>query len=161
MVWFSDEGGRVTVTDRCDFVVNGEKKTVVALIIEIENGRPCRKGIAKCAPNDVFNASIGRAIALRRALGLEVPVEYLTVPSPTEVRVGDIVEWSYEGETNRKEVYTIVEVRTGKKRRSYDSKRHNKDEYVFDTLGFDFAETLIVLDDSRENNVTTSEEVAS
>ncbi|MCA0117385.1 hypothetical protein LCD32_00040, partial [Bacillus sp. RSS_NA_20] len=51
------------------------------------------RGISKCAPNDCFNAHIGKAIALRRALGLEVPSEYLNVPQPTDVRVGDVVNY--------------------------------------------------------------------
>lgn len=72
-----------------EFVTNREKRTVVVLGFEAFGNRKKRAlGIAKCAPNDVFNAHIGRAIALRRALGLEVPVEYLAVPGPTEVRVG-------------------------------------------------------------------------
>lgn len=77
---------------RTEFVVNSEKRTVVALL----RGRYASiaqtlRGIAKCAPNDCFNAHIGKAIALRRALGLEVPTEYLNAPNPSEVRVGDVV----------------------------------------------------------------------
>lgn len=81
-----------------DFVVNRDKRKVTSIIrlkyfpdtVEIV-------GRAKCAPNDVFNAHIGRAISLRRALGLEVPAEYLSVPNPTEVRVGDVVAWKAQG----------------------------------------------------------------
>jgi hypothetical protein len=74
------------------FVVNPDKRTVVALVIDNAFRKTVReKGIAKCDPSDCFNASIGKAIALRRALGLEVPTEYLTAPQPTEVRVGDVV----------------------------------------------------------------------
>ncbi|ATP95447.1 hypothetical protein CSE15_16505 [Bacillus altitudinis] len=76
-----------------DFIVNAEKRTVVALRKLFENGRVISKGIAKCAPDDCFNAHIGKAIALRRALGLEVPSEYLNVPQPTDVRVGDVVNY--------------------------------------------------------------------
>jgi hypothetical protein len=74
------------------FVVNREKRTVVALIYDLALNFVKKRGIAKCHPDDCFNAAIGRAIALRRALGLEVPDEYLNAPQPTEVRVGDIVE---------------------------------------------------------------------
>ncbi len=49
------------------------------------------RGIAKATPDDCFNIHIGKAIALRRALGLAVPDEYLNAPQPTEVRVGDFV----------------------------------------------------------------------
>jgi hypothetical protein len=74
-----------------DFVVNRDKRTVVALLRIFKRGEVHARGIAKCHPDDCFNATIGRAIALRRALGLEVPDEYLNAPQPTEVRVGDVV----------------------------------------------------------------------
>lgn len=75
------------------FHVNDKKKVVTALLFHKHlNGTPPRyKGFAKCAPNDCFNEYIGKAIALHRALGLGVPQEYLDVPNPTEIRVGDVV----------------------------------------------------------------------
>lgn len=76
---------------RHDFIVNAEKRTVVALRKSFAEGYIRDRGIAKCAPTDCFNAHIGKAIALRRALRLPVPVEYLNVPQPTEVRDGDYV----------------------------------------------------------------------
>src|SRR5690606_16781160 len=75
----------------CDaeFVVNREKRTVVALLVHRFDGSKRQpviaRGIAKCAPDDCFNVHIGKVIALRRALGLEVPDEYLNAPQPTEV----------------------------------------------------------------------------
>jgi hypothetical protein len=72
-------------------IVNKEKRTVVALLIGKSSGKVHARGIAKCDPSDCFNVHIGKAIGLRRALGLEVPAEYLNAPQPTEVRVGDIV----------------------------------------------------------------------
>jgi len=75
-----------------DFITNREKRTVVALLRGHHTGKVRARGIAKCHPNDCFNVHIGKAIALRRALGLEVPDEYLNAPQPTEVRVGDVVE---------------------------------------------------------------------
>lgn len=77
----------------CDveFVVNRDKRTVVALLKDARTGKVYAKGIAKAAPDDCFNVHIGKAIALRRALGLAVPDEYLNAPQPTEVRVGDVV----------------------------------------------------------------------
>lgn len=91
---FEDYGtpGHIKVT----FKVDHKKRTVVALLGLRHCGNHIyARGIAKTAPNDVFNAHIGKAIALRRALGLEVPAEYLNVPNPTEIRVGDVVEESY------------------------------------------------------------------
>lgn len=86
--------GSSIVTHVVEYVVNSEKRTVVARIVKTYDGRKIvSRGTAKCAPNDVFNAWIGKAIALRRALGLEVPGGYLSAPNPTEVRVGDVVDY--------------------------------------------------------------------
>nr|WP_253272845.1 hypothetical protein [Bacillus velezensis] len=79
---------------RHDFIVNSEKRTVVALRKSFGEGYVREKGIAKAAPDDCFNVHIGKAIALRRALGLAVPDEYLNAPQPTEFRVGDVVQYS-------------------------------------------------------------------
>ena len=82
-----------------EFVVNREKRKVSALIRHADSRgnvvsgvEPIHVGRAKAAPGDCFNVHIGKAIALHRALGLEVPDEYLNAPQPTEVRVGDVVE---------------------------------------------------------------------
>ncbi|OMD16233.1 hypothetical protein [Paenibacillus odorifer] len=74
-----------------DYVVNRDKRTIVAIVKHKDGGKVRVVGIAKCAPGETFNAHIGRAIALYRALGLEIPAEYLTCPQPEEVRVGDVV----------------------------------------------------------------------
>ncbi|ASB87665.1 MULTISPECIES: hypothetical protein [Bacillus subtilis group] len=81
-----------------EFVINKKKRTVVALLKSVGRGTVESKGIAKAAPDDCFNVHIGEAIALHRALGLEVPDEYLNAPQPTEVRVGDIVKLIHNGE---------------------------------------------------------------
>lgn len=84
-----------------EFIINNKKRTVVALIFESYptfSDKLRRKGIAKCSPNDCFNEHIGKAIALSRALGLEVPSEYLNVPQPTDVRDGDYVEYNVGNE---------------------------------------------------------------
>lgn len=64
--------------DMVRYIVNRDKRTVVALLVldKIVWGR----GKAKCAPDDDFDVNIGKAIALRRALGLPVPDEYLNAP---------------------------------------------------------------------------------
>ncbi|MCL8467897.1 hypothetical protein SB658_20485 [Bacillus sp. SIMBA_008] len=75
-----------------EFIVNREKRTVVALLKGAYSGTVVlARGIAKAAPDDCFNVHIGKAIALRRALSLAVPDEYLNAPQPTEVRVGDFI----------------------------------------------------------------------
>lgn len=72
------------------FDINRESRTVEA-VAKKPNSRTAFYGTAICAPDDCFNIHIGEAIALHRALGLEVPDEYLNAPQPTEVRVGDVV----------------------------------------------------------------------
>lgn len=77
---------------RVEYVIDAEKRTVVALVTY--ESRVCYRGIAKCAPGDVFNAHIGKAIALRRALKLPVPTEYTSAPQPVEPRVGNVVHFT-------------------------------------------------------------------
>lgn len=97
--WMPRGIGNYTFRQRlteAEFVVNRKKRTVVSLVrgtIGDNAGRILERGIAKCAPNDCFNVHISKAIALRRALGLDVPNEYLYAPQPTEVRVGDIIKF--------------------------------------------------------------------
>ncbi|MCM3140465.1 hypothetical protein M3573_19490 [Bacillus safensis] len=118
-----------------EFIVNSAKRAVVYLRKVAGRTSVGRRGIAKCAPNDCFNAHIGKAIALRRALGLEVPSEYLNVPHPTEVRVGDVVRGR---QANGVEFYeeTIQNIKDG--------------AYYYDG-GFDFINNaeLVIIDDSR------------
>ena len=63
------------------FIVNDKKGAVVALIVHEHFGTVQYRGIAKCMPTDVFNADIGKAIALGRALGLDVS-EFENVVQP-------------------------------------------------------------------------------
>ncbi|MCG7345346.1 hypothetical protein MHZ92_14500 [Sporosarcina sp. ACRSL] len=86
---------------RVEFVVNNDKRTVVALA-RLGNMQKhpevYGKGIAKCAPGDVFNADIGKAIALGRALGVDVPAEFFKAPQPTEAVDGQIITFpTYDG----------------------------------------------------------------
>jgi len=78
-----------------EFVVNEGKRTIVALMRSIESPKIYARGIAKCNPNDVFNEHIGKAIALGRALGLDVS-EFEQAVQPTEFAVGQVVEANYE-----------------------------------------------------------------
>jgi hypothetical protein len=100
----------------CDaeFIVNREKRTVVYLLrVRYRRSYGPRtvyvKGIAKCAPGDVFNESIGKAIALRRALGLPVPSEYLNAPAPEGVSVGDVVEYTYIGDKEPSRLLVVAD----------------------------------------------------
>ncbi|UNH58424.1 hypothetical protein OEJ84_23090 (plasmid) [Bacillus subtilis] len=74
-----------------EFITDSNKRKVTALIRRTSDIHPRHIGRAKALPEDCFNVHIGKAIALRRALGLEVPEEYLNAPQPTEVHVGDVI----------------------------------------------------------------------
>lgn len=69
------------------FEVNTKKRTVVALAIGMASGRVVEKAIAKCAPDDVFNADIGKAIAVGRLFGLDVE-RFVNATKPDKLVVG-------------------------------------------------------------------------
>lgn len=89
-----------------EFVVNAEKRTVVALEQGNRTKKVYKKGIAKCDPSDVFNEWIGKAISLARALKIDIPVEFLQAVQPSEKVVGMIVK-SYSS-TRGYDVYRLV-----------------------------------------------------
>lgn len=124
-----------------EFAINRDKRTVVALLRDhwTRSTKVRAKGVAKCAPGDVFNSHIGRAIALRRALGLEVPGEYLAIPQPTEVRVGDVVRGKRHGLLR-----TLTE-----RLEKYDSEGHGK-AFRLNNGTWLGTEQFDVIDDSRE-----------
>lgn len=83
---FVEEWERLSVV-KITYEINANKRTVVALRHRRDNGKVFAKGITKCAPTDVFNGYIGKAIALGRALGLDVS-EFEQAVQPDEVVVG-------------------------------------------------------------------------
>lgn len=97
----------LTNPDRVDFFINADKRVVIAkLHLETTTSTGTAKagvyatqGRAKCAPTDIFNEHIGKAIALRRALGLSVPVEYYEVEArdSDDLAVGDVVRGNLTG----------------------------------------------------------------
>ncbi|MFD9274438.1 hypothetical protein ACFWA2_14485 [Bacillus subtilis] len=90
------------------FRVNKEHRTVACDLRGVRTGERYKRGIAKAAPDDCFNVHIGKAIALRRAIGSAVPDEYLNAPQPTEVRVGDVIEVTLDsGEVEKKPVISL------------------------------------------------------
>lgn len=82
-----------------DFIINSEKRTVVALIKPSGLKQVVERGIAKCAPGDVFNEHIGKAIALGRALGLDVS-EFEQAVQPDEVVMGMNLEIRTNGKVD-------------------------------------------------------------
>lgn len=97
---------RNTVTE---FHVNPEKRTVVALVKGATFGKLFEKAIAKCAPDDVFNADIGKAIALGRALGLDVS-KFEQAVKPTKATVGQLITFEPSDEWHGVVVYRIDSV---------------------------------------------------
>lgn len=87
-VSFSNTNG-YTASHDIDFVVNEEKRTVVALIKFA--GKVTLRGIAKYMPGDVFNEWIGKAIALARALKIRIPQEFADAVQPVEKVIGMVV----------------------------------------------------------------------
>lgn len=80
--WF---GGNICVVE---YVVNHDKRTVVALVRGKRHNDLQAKGVAKCDPDDVFNVDIGKAIALTRAFKCPMPGEFVKAVQPTEAVVG-------------------------------------------------------------------------
>jgi hypothetical protein len=72
------------------YFIRSFNKITVSLKVA-DTGEVLGRGHAICLPNDCFNWHIGCAIALHRALGLNVPRYYTYAPQPTKVHVGDIV----------------------------------------------------------------------
>lgn len=86
---------------------NQKKRTVVALAyygnLYPQDKEVVGKAIAKCNPSDVFNADIGKAIALGRALGLDVE-RFEKAVQPSEVVVGQSFKVTQPGAITGKTV---------------------------------------------------------
>lgn len=79
-----------------EFHVNEKKRTVTLLLRGAGDGKIMCKEIVRCAPTDVFNAHIGKAIALGRALNLDVK-KFTHAAQPREVVVGQVFKVSSRG----------------------------------------------------------------
>lgn len=92
---FADEVEREWrgVLQRITFHVNANKGVVTALKHGALSGVLLDKAFARCAPGDVFNADIGKAIAVGRLYGVEVPAEFLDAPKPDKKAVGMRVKY--------------------------------------------------------------------
>lgn len=106
---------------RIEFIVNAEKRTVVALARYgniVEDLTVHGKGIAKCNPSDVFNADIGKAIALGRALGLDVS-KFEKAAQPSEVVVGQVVD-TYLSNGTHHETFKVARIDGEESFENYD-----------------------------------------
>jgi hypothetical protein len=135
-----DDGWNAIVC-KAEYIVNKEKRTVVALLKGHIYGTVRARGTAKCAPGDCFNVHIGKAIALHRALGLAVPDELLNAPQPTEVRVGDVVK-KWDGG-----IQTVSELLPDFDGRGYGQAFQTEESWGYGWLGINQVE---IIDDSRD-----------
>lgn len=78
-----------------EFVVNRDKRRVTAVLrLKHIDTMVVGTGRANCVEGDVFNEHIGKAIALLKALGEDVPHKFKHAPNPTEIRLGNIVQFN-------------------------------------------------------------------
>lgn len=118
------------------FYVNEGKRTVTVLLRRTmyNPGELVGKAIAYCAPDDVFNADIGKAIALGRALGLDVS-EFENAVKPTEAVSGQLIQ-SIERHTGRirfTHLVSIAENVTSINRELNDGNRYSYAKIIDDT----------------------------
>jgi hypothetical protein len=124
-----------------DFVVNRDKRKVTAICrYKHITDEVAVVGRAKATPGEVFNVHIGKVIALFRALELDVPAEYVSVPSPTEVRVGDIVNEEYRYKRKHRVVEAV------KPSDYFEADRG----LTFVGGGWAYIDEVRIVDDSRE-----------
>lgn len=98
-----------------DFCVKNNKVTALVFLNDCVGERfenkPALIGRSSCAPDDVFNKYIGMAIALGRALGLDVS-EFERAVQPTEFAVGQMVAYTSDVAGGFKEsVYRIKSIK--------------------------------------------------
>ena len=143
--------GDSTLTDRVgdvsiEFVVNEGKRTVVVIPRRLYLTNSVVKesiGIAKCHPDDVFNADIGKAIALARALEIEVPEEFLDAIQPTEKVIGMLIR-----NTERLQHNPIGTVKQLVRRSDYRPNVHNA------VLNSVFDNSSVIIDDTNAEYAT-------
>lgn len=136
------------------FYVNRSKRAVTALVYRKYGSSEVQaKNTAKCVPGEVFNADIGKAIALRRALGLTVPSEYLNAPQPDEPRVGADIRWDSGVDRS----YRVTKIDT----QFYDFYNYDTKEYVNNVpYGGGIADYCTIIDDT-DVDYTDGTEVAA
>ncbi|HCG4535534.1 TPA: hypothetical protein NJY08_004378 [Salmonella enterica subsp. enterica serovar Typhi str. AG3] len=99
---------------KVEFITKKDERLVIALL-KYSDGELETKSIAKCNLSDVFNEHIGKAIALGRALGLDVS-EFEQAVQPTHYAVGQIAINERLGTKCQFEVIKIGEGETFKKK---------------------------------------------
>lgn len=100
-------------------------------------GKTYNVGRANCAPGDVFNADIGKAIALARALEIDVPREFLEAVQPNEIVVGQIVSNNVSAD-----FYRVTSARMGV------NDAFNLEMFEASGDVWEYARNLIIIDDT-------------
>lgn len=117
-------------TTRVHFVVKPGKREVTAVSRgAYGSGKLYGKAIAKCAPDDVFNADIGKAIAVGRLFGLDVD-KFVDAPKPTEFTVGHVVQIAEVNDSER--VYGVGKITDN----AWSSSRYYFDPATFKSDGY-------------------------
>lgn len=80
---------------------------MIQILIFDRNGMLMTFNRSRCAPTDVFNEWIGKAIALARALQLPVPIEFLKAVQPNQFAKGQVIHYQY-GDVD--EIQTIIRI---------------------------------------------------
>lgn len=144
-----DIHARLTESDKfnssfftAEFFVNREKRAVTALVSTTGSSgniadKNAAKATAKCAPGDVFHTEIGKAIALRKALGLPVPDEYINAPKP-EPAPGAVVQVNYDS-------YTLT---LTKRRPEHDGSHYGNNAYATKEGGWIADKQYEIIDDT-------------
>lgn len=96
-------------TTKLSFHVNAEKRVVTALAHGALFRSLYGKAFAKCAPGDVFNADIGKAVAAGRLYGVKVPKEFTDAVKPTYAN-GQIITFPVTDSWYRGTTYRIDDV---------------------------------------------------
>lgn len=117
-----------------DLITKGRKTTAIVYLLnngKIRIKKPQHIGRSICAPDDVFNKYIGEAIALGRALEINVD-KFINAVQPTEFVEGQVVKGNEEGSSyySKNKTFTLI-----KKGREHDTKtfyyKENKEDYIF------------------------------
>ena len=135
------QGGAPWHLNDFKFVVNEAKRTVVVLCKGI-GGTVRERGIAKCDPSDVFNEHIGKAIALGRALGLDVS-EFEQSVQPTIFVVGQYVQCRYPNEVHVEGELVGVESQNTLNFKGEDYKKYLNHAFKRTSLGGNLTATII------------------
>lgn len=93
---------------RIIFKVDAEKRTVVALAVGSSSGKVVEKAVAKCSNGDVFNADIGKTIAVAKLFALDFE-RFAYAVQPSERVNGMIINVNY-GDAKNERMYLTDDV---------------------------------------------------